>query len=96
MPFFHLTKKLALYKILYKISCKQEKEMKFISISSIQKSNKVILENDVVCVLKNNTPAFYTVSVERMQQLLAMEKSLKASIQYQIDKVAESLSIDSL
>ncbi|MEG1233577.1 MAG: hypothetical protein RSE18_07050 [Acinetobacter sp.] len=44
-----------------------------VSISSLQKSTKPMIENDVVCVLKNYTPAFYTVSPEKMMKLIDAE-----------------------
>ena len=34
-------------------------------------------ENPVTCVLSNNKPAFYTVSPERMEQLIKAEEKLK-------------------
>lgn len=38
-----------------------------------------MMENDVVCVLKNYAPAFYTISPDRMKQLLDVEKKLEVS-----------------
>lgn len=70
--------------------------MKFVSISSLQKTTKPMLENDVVCVLKNNEPAFYTVSVERMNELLSHESVSKKAVKHIIDNLAQSLSIENI
>lgn len=43
--------------------------MKFVSISSLQKTTKPMIENDVVCVLKNNEPAFYTLSKNKYEEI---------------------------
>lgn len=48
-----------------------------VSISSIQRSNKPMLEKDLVCVVKNNKAAFYTISPERLYELLSAEEKLK-------------------
>lgn len=45
--------------------------MKFVSISSLQRTTKPMTENEVTCVLKNNEPLFYTVSAEKMQEFNA-------------------------
>lgn len=66
--------------------------MKFVSISSLQKTTKPMLENDIVCVLKNNEPAFYTVSNDRMNELLNHEKISKKVQQEMIGKVVDSLT----
>lgn len=47
-----------------------------VSISSLQKSTRPMIENDVVCVLKNYTPAFYTLSPKRISELLNTEKEI--------------------
>jgi hypothetical protein len=70
--------------------------MKFISISSIQKSNKELLSNDVVCVLKNNEPAFYAVSPDRMTQLLEYEKTAKTAVNHLILQAIESCSVSNI
>ena len=44
--------------------------MKFVSISSLQKTTKPMVENEIVCVLKNNEPAFYTISKEKYESML--------------------------
>lgn len=49
----------------------------FVSISSLQRTTNPLLKNDVVCVLKNNSPAFYTIKPWRYAQLLRAEKELK-------------------
>ena len=36
-----------------------------------------MMENDIVCVMKNYKPAFYTVDPVRLDQLLRAEKRLK-------------------
>ena len=51
--------------------------MKFVSISSLQRTTKPMLENDVVCVMKNNAPAFYSVSVKQMEYFKVCEQQLK-------------------
>lgn len=50
--------------------------MQFVSISSLQRTTKPMLENDVVCVMKNNEPAFYSVSVKQMEYLKKCESKL--------------------
>ncbi|QYC51368.1 hypothetical protein [Acinetobacter phage vB_AbM_WUPSU] len=47
--------------------------MEFVSISSLQRTTKPMLENEVVCVMKNNEPVFYTVSPKRYAELLNAE-----------------------
>lgn len=44
--------------------------MQFVSISSLQRTTKPMLENDVVCVMKNNEPVFYTVKPNLIDGLL--------------------------
>lgn len=51
--------------------------MYFVAISSLQKTTKPMIENDIVCVLKNSQPAFYTVTPEQMDYFLKMEKIAK-------------------
>ena len=48
-----------------------------VSISSLQRTTKPIMENDIVCVMKNYKPAFYTIDPVRLDQLLRAEKQLK-------------------
>lgn len=67
--------------------------MKFVSISSLQKTTKPMLENDVVCVLKNNEPAFYTVSPERMIELLNSESVSKKAINHIIKETVSAISV---
>ena len=67
-----------------------------VSISSLQKSTKPMIENDVVCVLKNYTPAFYSVSPDRMKELLDSESKAKMHLDA-LRKVANGeLSADDL
>lgn len=66
--------------------------MKFVSISSLQKTSKPMLENDVVCVLKNNEPAFYTLSPERYNELLLKEQNAIYLMDQKIKEIAEKLS----
>ena len=48
-----------------------------VPISSLQRTTKPMMENDIVCVMKNNEPAFYTIDPVRLDQLLRAEKKLK-------------------
>ena len=50
--------------------------MKFVSISSLQRTTKPMLENDVVCIMKNNEPAFYSISVKQMEYLKKCESMI--------------------
>lgn len=47
-----------------------------VTISSLQRTTKPLLDNDVVCVFKQSEPAFYTVKPERMKQLIHAEMML--------------------
>lgn len=67
--------------------------MEFVSISSLQRTTKPMLENEVVCVMKNNEPVFYTVSPERMKQLLNAEAISKKAINHIISETAKSMQI---
>lgn len=68
--------------------------MKFVSISSLQKTTKPMVENEIVCVLKNNEPAFYTVTPERMRILLARENTAIAAVNYTVQKAIDACCID--
>lgn len=48
-----------------------------VTVSSLQRSTKPLHENDIVCVIKNSEPLFYTIKPERYAQLLETEKKLK-------------------
>ena len=48
-----------------------------VPISSLQRTTKPMMENDIVCVMKNYKPAFYTIDPVRLDQLLRAEKQLK-------------------
>ena len=47
------------------------------SISELKKNPVKAAEHDVVCVLNRCKPAFYTVSPERIAQLIEAEEKLK-------------------
>ncbi|MED6004900.1 MULTISPECIES: hypothetical protein [Enterobacteriaceae] len=47
------------------------------SISELKKNPVKAAEHDVVCVLNRCKPAFYTVSPERMEQLIRAEEMLE-------------------
>lgn len=51
------------------------------SISELKKNPVKAAEHDVVCVLNRCKPAFYTVSPERMKELLDAEQKLKELMQ---------------
>ena len=65
--------------------------MQFVSISSLQRTTKPMLENDTVCVLKNNEPVFFTLSPERMWELTQKELRLNKleSNGYTIDLIKD-------
>lgn len=67
--------------------------MKFVSISSLQRTTKPMLENEVVCVMKNNEPVFYTVSPERMGELLNAEAISKKAVNHIINSTAKSIGV---
>ena len=68
--------------------------MKFVSISSLQKTTKPMIENDIVCVMKNNEPAFYTVTPERMKLLLNREQTAIAAVNHLIQRASDACNID--
>lgn len=67
--------------------------MKFVSISSLQKTTKPMIENDIVCVMKNNEPVFYTVSPEKMKEFLDAESVSRKAINRIIEDTVNSISI---
>ena len=70
--------------------------MQFVSISSLQRTTKPMMENEIVCVLKNNEPVFYTISPERMEKLINAEKLMQKVVSEKIEEVAESCSIKNI
>ena len=68
--------------------------MKFVSISSLQKTTKPMMENDIVCVMKNNEPAFYTVTPERMKLLLNREQTAISAVNHLIQRASDACNID--
>lgn len=68
--------------------------MKFVSISSLQKTTKPMVENEIVCVLKNNEPAFYTVTPERMRLLLGREKTAIAAVNHALQQAIDACCVD--
>ena len=68
--------------------------MQFVSISSLQRTTKPMVENEVVCVMKNNEPIFYTVSPERMKELLNAEAISKKAINHIVSETAKSIQIE--
>lgn len=68
--------------------------MKFVSISSLQRTTKPMTENDVVCVMKNNEPVFYTVSPERYAQLLDAEIVRRKAVQHIMDEAVKHIFVD--
>ncbi|MER1952450.1 MAG: hypothetical protein ABS863_00435 [Aerococcus urinaeequi] len=49
-----------------------------VSISSLQKSTKPMIENEVVCVMKNYVPAFYTINPKKMSEIISNKDSTEA------------------
>lgn len=47
-----------------------------VTISSLQRTTKPLIENEIVCVFKQCEPAFFTVKPERMNDLLNTEKEI--------------------
>ena len=68
--------------------------MKFVSISSLQKTTKPMIENEIVCVMKNNEPAFYTVTPERMKLLLGREQTAISAVNHLVQRASDTCNID--
>ena len=52
-----------------------------VNISSLQRTTKPLVENDVVCVMRQYEPAFYTVLPERMNVLLESESKANSAVE---------------
>ena len=53
-----------------------------------------MMENDIVCVMKNNEPAFYTVTPERMKLLLGREQTAISAVNHLIQRASDVCNID--
>ena len=52
-----------------------------ISVTEFRKNPLQVADQKEVCILKNNQAAFYTISPDRMAELLAAENKLKSGAQ---------------
>lgn len=64
-----------------------------VSVSSLQKTTKPMMENDVVCVMKNYVPVFYTIKPEKLDEIISGNND---SIEYKYPAFKSQLTINCL
>lgn len=68
-----------------------------LGITELKVNPMQVAEHDMVCVLSRSKPAFYTVSVERMEELLSAEEQFENGYMVQGGiKVGDTVRIKSL
>ena len=51
-----------------------------LAVSELKKNPMVAIKENQLCILNRNAPAFYTVTPERMAELLKIESEFKRSV----------------